>query len=118
MSVTALGNYQFAPRDTAAHFTQPLLYIGWDEHLIFAAPLAVPLAASTTFTELVQVVLPRLYGQHPQFAQINWSRVQWFRSAEMFTPRMDATLAENGFGHKSVVRFRTPGQEGIRGSCG
>ena len=28
------------------------------------------------------------------------------------------TLAENGFGHKSVLRFRTPGLEGIHGSCG
>jgi phenol hydroxylase P4 protein len=36
----------------------------------------------------------------------------------LFTPRMQATLAEQGFGHKSVLRFRTPGLEGLRGSCG
>ena len=29
-----------------------------------------------------------------------------------------AAMASHGFGHKSVLRFRTPGLEGLRGSCG
>jgi len=118
MSTVAMGEYTFAARDTAAHFAQPLLYVGWDEHMMFAAPLAVPLSLATRFDEVVNQVLPALYGQHPEFANIVWSKVQWFRSADMFTPRMQGTLAENGFGHKSVLRFRTPGLEGLHGSCG
>ncbi|MGB4345967.1 MAG: phenol hydroxylase subunit P4 [Burkholderiaceae bacterium] len=118
MSVAAIGNYSVALRDTAEHFAQPLLYVGWDEHMMFAAPLTVPLSMATRFEDLVSKVLPALYGQHPEFAQINWNKVQWFRSADMFTPRMQGTLAEQGFGHKSVLRFRTPGLEGIHGSCG
>lgn len=118
MSTLAMSEYKFAPRDTVERFTQPLMYIGWDEHMIFAAPLAVPLSLATSFDDVVRTVLPALYGQHPEFAQINWSKVQWFRSANMFTPRMQGTLAENGFSHKSLLRFRTPGLEGIHGSCG
>jgi len=118
MSTAALGQYQFTSRDGAAQFPQPLLYVGWDEHMIFAAPLCVPLSPSTSFESVVQNVLPKLYGRHPEFEKINWSKVQWFRSDVMFTPRMQGTLADNGFGHKSVLRFRTPGLEGIRGSCG
>jgi len=26
-------------------------------------------------------------------------------------------MAENGMGHKSVIRFRTPGLTGLAGSC-
>ena len=118
MSTVAIGAYEFTSHDTAAHFADSLLYIGWDEHMIFAAPLSVPLSLSTTFDALIQNILPALYGQHPEFKKINWSKVQWFRSAEMFTPRLQGTLAEQGFAHKSVLRLRTPGLEGIRGSCG
>lgn len=118
MSVTAIGNYQHTTHDAAANFAQPLLYIAWDEHMIFSAPVCVPIALSTTFDDIVHKVLPGLYGQHPQFKSIDWSRVQWFRSKTMFTAHMKNTLADHSFAHKSVLRFRTPGLEGIRGSCG
>jgi phenol/toluene 2-monooxygenase (NADH) P4/A4 len=113
----ALGPYRFAPRDTVLRFPQPLLYVGWDEHMMFCAPLAIPLP-DMRFDEFIARVLPRLYGQHPDFARIDWTRVQWFRSAALFTPELRATLAAQGFHHKSVLRFRTPGLEGLKGSCG
>lgn len=116
--VRAIGDYRFAPRESTGRFPAPLLYIGWDQHMVFCAPLAVPLAPDTTFQTLIDAVLPALYSQHPDFKRIDWPRVQWFKSGAMFTPRRDGTLAEHGFGHKSVLRFRTPGLEGVRGSCG
>ncbi|MCM0044017.1 MAG: phenol hydroxylase subunit P4 [Burkholderiaceae bacterium] len=118
MSVTAIGRYDHASHDTAHHFAAPLLYVGWDEHMMFAAPAVLALAPDTTFAHLRGTVLAKLYGEHPDFAAIDWSRVQWFRGGTMFTPTMDGTLASHGFGHKSVLRFRTPGLEGLRGSCG
>jgi len=116
--MTTLGNEHAASHDGAARFSQPLLYIGWDEHMMFAAPVVLPLAPDTTFEHLKTKVLHKLYGEHPEFKLIDWARVQWFRGDVMFTPKMDKTLAEHGFGHKSVLRFRTPGLEGLRGSCG
>ena len=118
MSVTAIGNYSFAPHDGAARFSDPLLYVAWDEHMMFAAPVVLPLSLDTTFEQLQKKVLTKLYGEHPDFGRINWAQVQWFRGSTMFTPKMDATLASQGFGHKSVLRIRTPGLEGLRGSCG
>lgn len=118
MSTLALGPYDFAPRDLQSNFALPLLYIGWDQHMMFSAPLAVPLDLGTTLQQVVDTVLPRLYGEHPEFARIDWRRVQWFRSAVLFSPRLDRGLADQGFRHKSVLRFRTPGLQGIRGSCG
>ena len=118
MSVTAIGSYRHTSHDSAARFAEPLLYIGWDEHMMFAAPVVLPLSPQTTFEQLQQKVLPNLYATHPDFGRIDWSRVQWFRGDVMFTPKSADTLAARGFGHKSVLRFRTPGLEGLRGSCG
>jgi hypothetical protein len=35
------------------------------------------------------------------------------QSGKPFTPDMDKTLAEHGLGTRSVIRFRTPGLNGI-----
>lgn len=118
MSVTAIGNYSHASHDGAGRFSDPLLYVAWDEHMTFAAPAVLALPPDTTFEQLQTKVLPKLYGEHPDFARIDWTRTQWFRGAAMFTPKPGGTLASHGFGHKSVLRFRTPGLEGLRGSCG
>lgn len=118
MSVTAAGPYDFPARDAAGNFPAPLLYLGWDQHMMFCAPFAVPVSPATRFGDLVRQLLPRLFGEHPDFARIDWARVQWFRSAVLFTPDMGKSLADQGFGHKSVLRFRTPGLEGLHGSFG
>lgn len=118
MSVTALSDYRFTARDVQANFPVPLLYIGWDQHMMFAAPLCVPVPGATRFGELVDALLPRLYGQHPDFARIDWRTVQWFRHHDLFTPKRELSLAEQGFRHKSLLRMRTPGLQGLRGSFG
>ena len=118
MSVTAIGNYRHASHDGAERFAEPLLYVAWDEHMMFAAPVVLPLSPDTTFEQLQKKVLPKLYGEHPDFANIRWDQVQWFRGGAMFRPSPQGTLASQGFTHKSVLRFRTPGLEGLRGSCG
>lgn len=116
MAVNALGNYEFAPKDTVDKFPAPLLYIGWDAHMMLCAPHCVPMPPDTRFGDLVDKVLPDMYSAHPDFARIQWDQVQWFDSGKPFAPDMDRTVAENGLGHKSVLRFRTPGLNGIAGT--
>lgn len=118
MSVTAIGSYDFAPRERAGKFHAPLLYIGWDQHMMFPAPAAIPVPGRTTFAEMIATVLPAAFGRHPDFVRIDWARTQWFRGHTLILPRLDGTLEEHGFKHKTVLRFRTPGLEGLRGSCG
>ncbi len=117
MAVKALGTYDFAPKDTVDKFPAPLLYIGWDAHKMFCAPHCVPMPPGTRFGDLVANVLPGMYSAHPDFARIDWDAVQWFDSGKPFAPDMDKTVAENGLGHKSVLRFRTPGLTGLSGSA-
>lgn len=93
-----------------------LLYICWDEHLLFCAPVALPLPATMPFGALLSQVLPGVYGSHPDFAQVDWSKTVWTHGSEPFQPDPEKSLAANGLVHKSVIRFRTPGLHGIQGS--
>lgn len=103
---------------TPSNAAQPVLYVAWDEHMMFCAPLAVTVDPGMHFARLVSDLLPTLYGEHPDFAHVDWPKVQWFRDSQLFTPQPSGTLADHGFAHQSVLRWRTPGLEGIRGSCG
>lgn len=117
MSVTALYPYSYEAKDRRENFPAPLLYIGWDEHNMFCAPVCLPLPAETPFGALATNVLPGVYGAHPDFARIDWDSVQWLKSGQPWTPDPARSLAENGLGHKDVIRFRTPGLKGIQGSA-
>ncbi|MDR3004582.1 MAG: phenol hydroxylase subunit P4, partial [Acidovorax sp.] len=94
----------------------PLLYIVWEAHLMFCSPVALPLPPDMPFGALAQAVLPDVYGAHPDFARIDWSAVQWFKSGQPWSPDASKSLADNGLTHKDVIRFRTPGLTGIQGS--
>jgi phenol hydroxylase P4 protein len=98
---------------------QPLLYVGWDEHMMFSAPVCLSLAINRVlFADFISQILPTVYGEHPDFARVDWRTVQWFAADRLFTPKQHQSLADNGLTHRSVLRFRTPGLEGLRGSCG
>ncbi|MFN3956179.1 MAG: phenol hydroxylase subunit P4 [Tepidimonas ignava] len=116
MSVAAVKEYRFPPQDTVDKFPAPLLYIGWDDHLMFCAPFCLPLPPSMPFGALIKDVLPGLYGYHPDFAKIDWAQVQWFKSGQPWQPDPAKSLADNGLKHKDAIRFRTPGLTGIKGS--
>ncbi|OJU90892.1 MAG: phenol hydroxylase [Burkholderiales bacterium 66-5] len=116
MSVVALKPYKFPARDARENFPAPLLFIGWEDHLLFAAPVALPLPSDTLFGALSQAVLPDIFGYHPDFAKIDWSKAEWFKSGEPWSPDPAKSLAENGLKHKDAIRFRTPGLTGVAGS--
>lgn len=86
MSVVALEAYSFPPKDVRGNFPAPLLYIGWEDHLMFCAPFCLPLPPDTPFGALATAVLPGIYGYHPDFAKIDWSQVQWFKSGRPLDP--------------------------------
>jgi len=117
MPVVSIGPYEFEPADRAAAFHgNRLLYVGWDRHLLFCAPHCLPFPPATRLRDVVENVLPGIYGYHPDFARIDWRRVEWLRGSVPWEPDLDRTLEENGLGHKDVIRFRTPGLDGIGGS--
>lgn len=120
MTVKALHpDYVGQVRDRVENFHgMALLYVGWDKHLMFSNPLAFLLPPTMTFDQLVKEVLPGgPYVAHPDWGRIDWKTVVWLRDGQPFTPDPARSLADNGLGHKSVLRLQTPGLMGIGGSC-
>ena len=56
-------------------------------------------------------------AQDELFAAIDWSTVEWELDGAAFTPDRGQTLAAQGIGHKSMLRFRTPGLNGLAGAA-
>lgn len=117
MTTAAIGKYEFAPMDTVDKFPAPLLYFGWEDHLMFCAPYCVPFPPNLVFGDMCKGPFADIYGAHPDFAKIDWDKVEWFKSGKPWQPDYSKSLAENGLGHKDVIRFRTPGLTGLKGSC-
>ena len=117
MSVHAIGSYSWPARDDAKNFPAPLLYVGWDDHLMFCAPVCLAPPPDLPFAALIETVLPDVYGAHPDFARIDWSKALWFKSGAVWRPDPRQSLRDNGLRHKGVLRLRTPGLHGIAGSA-
>lgn len=93
-----------------------VVYFNWVDHLMFCAPIAFPLPPDMPFGAVIETLLPEYYGMHPDFAKIDWSKTAWELDRKPFTPDVGKSLKNNGVGHKSVLRFTTPGLTGIKGS--
>lgn len=110
-----IGDYPLVQQDEESRFYgKRLIYLSWENHLMYAAPFCVPLPPTLPFGALVRDVLPELYGEHPEFESIDWHRTQWFNSDKRFLPDFGKSLAHHGLAHKSLIRFRTPALEGSR----
>ncbi|MBL4802726.1 MAG: phenol hydroxylase subunit P4 [Emcibacter sp.] len=117
MPVTSIGKYEFEPLDKVENFHgNQLTYINWEKHLLFCAPVCLPLPPEMLFSTFIKETMPGVYGKHPDFEKINWDEVTWTLDQVDFIPDMAASLKENGLGHKSLLRFWTPGLNGIEGS--
>jgi len=119
MSVTAITpDYEkhTQHRDTQDLYHGALLvYVHWEEHISFVAAVALPLPPDTPFGAISQIVKD-FYGDHPDFAQIDWSKVVWVVDGKSVTPDFGKSIAENGIRHKSLIRFWTPGLDGYKHS--
>lgn len=118
MPVAAIKEYIGEDKDRLANFHgNQLLFVGWEDRLLFCAPFAFPFPPAMRFGDVIEKVLPGAFGYHPDWAKIDWSKAEWFKSGKPWTPNFARSLADNGLRHKDVIRFRTPGLTGIEGSC-
>lgn len=110
MTVAARKEYVGVPRDVVANFHgKQLLYVSWDQHLLFAAPFLLCLPPETRFGDIVAGPLSQLLQADPDAAAIDWAKVEWLKRGRPWTPDFAKSLAENGVTHKEQLRFRTPG---------
>lgn len=118
MPVQAIrDNYVGERMDRQANFgDNVLVYVGWDNHLLFCSAKSFPLPLQMSFKDFKQNVITEGFSQHPDFEQINWSTVQWQLNGETIQPSDEKTLGELGFDHKSLLRFNTPELKGWNGT--
>ena len=113
----SIGPYPLIEADTEDRFFgNRLIYVAWESHLMYAAPFCLPLPPTLPFGAFVRDVLPELFGEHPEFEQIDWQRTEWFNSTQRFRPDFGKSIEHHGLAHKSLIRFRTPALEGIKRS--
>lgn len=117
MPTLSIGDYRFAPADTMDKFHgNQLLTLLWDDHLMFCAPFCVPVPPDLPWEALTGEVMPQIFGQHPEWAKVDLDAAEWTLNDEAFIPVAGATLRAMDIGHKSVLRFRTPGLNGLFGA--
>ena len=110
MAVIALKEYTAVPRDIVANFNgKQLVYASWDHHMLFAAPFLFCVPPSLTFKEWVEGPLTQLIAADPDATAVDWTKVQWMKANQPWTPNFAGSLAENGVVHKDQIRFHTPG---------
>ena len=111
------GDYPSIHMDSVDRFHgNQLVYIGWDYHTSICTANAYPLPPDMPFGALTEAVLPSVLGPHPDFPKIDWSKVEWLLDGQSFTPDMGKSLKDNGVGHKSLIRFKTPELTGYKGT--
>ena len=97
MPVTAIGTYTAQPLDRQANFHgAQLVYLCWENHLLFCAPFCFPFPPTMRFGDVVAGPMQAAFGYHPDFAQIDWAKAEWFKSGKPVTLDFDKSLAENG----------------------
>jgi phenol hydroxylase P4 protein len=105
-------------RDRLGNFHgNQVVYVHWEKHLSFCAAIAFPLPPDMPFGAFIDAVIKPHYAPHPQAEAIDWNAVTWQIDGADATPDLGKSLAENGVGHKSLVRFWTPGLDGYHGSA-
>ncbi len=118
MAVTSTKPYAGASRDALAHFEgRQLVYVCWEQHLLFAAPFLLCVTPQTGFGEFVRDMLTPLMAADPDCARIDWQQARWRKSGVAFTPDLKRSFADNGIGHKEQLILSTPGLNTVCGGA-
>jgi phenol hydroxylase P4 protein len=112
-----LAPYEFKSRDALENYNgKQLLYINWERHRMFSRPFVLALPPETLFAEIIDQHMRGCFSYHPDWHQIDWEHVVWQNGNKPLTPERNKSLQDNGIGHKDLIRFRTPGLDGIAGT--
>jgi phenol hydroxylase P4 protein len=78
MAVAAITeNYVGERLDRVENFHgNQVLYVGWDHHLMFCAPVAFAVPPETPFSKVLEELIPGAFSLHPEFGEIDWNQVE------------------------------------------
>jgi phenol hydroxylase P4 protein len=118
MAINSIGEYPEIITDAVENFNgNQLLILDWDDHRgLGGCPSLVPVPPEMLFSTVVSDVMPGLFSAHPDWKNIDWASVKWTLDGKAFSPESGKSLVDNGVGHKSMIRFKTPGLNGYMGT--
>lgn len=117
MSVNALYDYKFEPRDKVENFNgMEVLYVYWPNHLMFCSPFALLVSPDMTFGDFIEEVLKPAAASHPDAAEADFLKAEWQLNEAPFTPDASASLKGSGIDHKSMLTVTTKGLDGLAGA--
>lgn len=110
MAVASIGTYKFPPRDRAEIYgASQLVYFCWERHMLFAAPFITFPRSDMKLGDYLENIIKPLISPDPDAPQVEWTKAQWSNGPKPFTPNIDASLVDNGLGHKAKLIMSTPG---------
>ena len=114
MPVVSTKPFVGVPRDVVANFNgKQIVYVYWEQHLLFATPLMLIVEPGMTFGDLLEQVVKPLIQPDPDAAVVDLRQVAWRMGGQPWTPDFAATLAANGIVHKTQLSFATPGRNSL-----
>lgn len=116
MSVIALKpNYQGNVRDAKDQYDgQHVLFIEWNGHLSISAPIAVLVDPEQKIQDFIENQLAQsVFASHSDWSQIDWNKVEWTFERQHLNFDKDSSFNSLEIGHKSYLRFHTPGLNGL-----
>jgi phenol hydroxylase P4 protein len=117
MSVKFIGEaYDFECANREENYGGDInIYVVWDQHLMYACPSTYRVPRDMKFREFLEEVFTPDYAQHPDLAKVDWDDTVWEFYDQPWTPELDKSFEDNSVGHQSLLRFKTPGLEGLHG---
>lgn len=110
MAVDSIGQYKFPSRERAEIFGESqIVYFCWERHMLFAAPFITFVRGDMKLGDYLDSVIKPLISPDPDAPQVEWAKAQWSNGPKSFTPNFDASLEDNGIGHKGKIIMSTPG---------
>lgn len=118
MSVKTIGlEYKGEVRDRVENFNgDQLVYVGWDNHLMFCAAFTFLVSPDALFSTLIDEVIVDAFSVHPEWNSIDWPKVIWLLNDNKIQPKYNVSLKDQGIDHKSLLRIQTPELKGFQGA--
>lgn len=112
-----IGKYEFEPADKLENFHGNIVvYILWEKHLAYMNPIAFPLPPEMPLGDFINGVVVPAYSAHPNASKVDFMTAEWTVDGHEVTLDPAKSLKDIGVGHKSVLRVKTPGFEGLVGA--
>lgn len=114
MAVKAISEYTAVPSDLVENFNgMQLLYVHWQNHIMFCAPFALLVSPDATLPEVFASHIQPAIAPHPESAKVKYDDIQWTLNGESYEPSQSDTLLAQGIDHKSMLTMTTPGLNGL-----